>query len=222
MVATGIDMANMKSDNRGSIFHKIEKNNFTDRKAVNTAVNSFENRNNRRVEENLQSHAEKAFVPEKPVDPRSLQTEEEASTSENQQQQEMNVTENNVVSFENKTLTQREVQPEIKRAVGDDLVLDDNVVMEAAEEAAVNATVTTGQQAEQTTTNSSNKAGKSLGGIFGFFTGSDSKKPTANEASNDDAQKTDSSDESGDLVFNDDVLNVPSFLRNKDSKVSND
>jgi cell division protein FtsZ len=224
VVATGIDFENYGNVDKALAFQSLE-NKFMSNKTgdVNKAVNNKNSdvsdkysENNSRLKAKIARDesfldVNKSFIPPQVVDPEQLQLHEEDNKV-------VTINDNNAeTKSEEKQegfhFTEGESKDEAKK-------IDDNIYLESF----LNSNSIDSEIQDESTELENNLDSKnakssglkgSLGNFFGLF--KDEKK--ANNKHNDAIDEVSSADsESDDLVFNDDVLNVPTFIRDNDSK----
>ena len=243
VVATGIDIATVPGSN--SFFNKVESN------YAPAAKNTIETNGISERSESINSTSndvQNSFIPPEAVDPQNLEASSGAvqnnvvSLADKISQEEQNMdsgSDNNVsqqavpnsVSLsENSQANKQHSNPMVKESLPNN-IQSQGLPLDGANNVE--------NQSGTATDKRGNKIGKSIGGIINFFrdlqhdennnvkqdTGNEQEmvtsQPATSVAQNTTLPETRSNDSSEDLTLSDDILNVPTFIRNKNEEGGN-
>ncbi len=230
VVATGIDFANYGNIDKASAFQSVESK-FLANKKLEGQKSSLKNNDQDRYsanDEKLRGKEEgkdesflnvnKSFIPPQVVDPEELQLTEDQkhkSINDNKNEDVLTHQQNKEVKESSQTENPSDAVEKIhlENFLNDKEESSETKVFDLDSEASENENESRGKSDDK-----SQGLKGSLGNLFGLF--KDDKKEAEIEALNKnlDDSNNDESNDSDDLVFNDDVLNVPTFIRDNDPK----
>ena len=234
VVATGIDFANYGNVDKASVFQSVESK-FLANKKLEGQKSSLKNNDKDRFSANDEKlgvkdegkdesflNVNKSFIPPQVVDPEELQL------TEDQKNKSINDNKNNHEVIPQQNEESKKLSEEEKTSDAVEKIHLENFLNDKEENSEIksfnlesSASVNENDSQDKLNDKSDDKSQGlkgSLGNLFGLF--KDDKKEVEIEDSNktsDDSNNNEFND-SDDLVFNDDVLNVPTFIRDNDPK----
>ncbi|MBT4878247.1 MAG: cell division protein FtsZ [Alphaproteobacteria bacterium] len=220
VVATGIDLDSIENApgqnaQKNQFLSEVPNNNKSESR-VEHQVNEYAPKvENQEVSDKEKLDFNNAFIPPQVVDPASLQ-------QANTRNEEINLFTQSVAQINETGEQGSNVNNLENSAKGSDLKNAENsekiasLNIENAQEAKQASSNNVVHEEEHNIKNSESKAKYTLGGIFSFF--KDNNSILANNATSHakEFNHKNQVEESSDLVLSDDILNVPTFLRNKE------